>query len=170
MFKHTAALIIAIALLSEVCLSGGADKAKLAQIKKLVELTDARAIIQQAANSMILQLARADNQNVGNPIPDQVLQQTAAIASEVLREKIGRPGGLVDFLVGIYDKYYTSSEIQKLLSFYQSDVGRKSLSVAPRLAEEAMSFTQTWFQNNSADLSTELRRKLKEKGISLPGM
>lgn len=42
-----------------------------------------------------------------------------------------------DELVSIYASHYSESEIQQLLQFYSSPVGRKTLAEAPKIAREA---------------------------------
>lgn len=170
MLKSVVFFLLSVNLIAGTSTVRAADNAKITQIKKLLELTEIATITQQAANATMLQLAREDNEKSGKSFPDTVLQEVTSIAVDILAEKMGKPGGLIDSFVTIYDKYYSSSEIQQMLSFYQSDIGRKMLSIAPRIVSETMTLTQTWFQRNADEFSTDFARRLEEKGIRLPGL
>ncbi len=53
---------------------------------------------------------------------------------------------IIDKLVPVYDKYLTEEEIKVLLSFYQSQVGKKLIAVTPALMEESMAANMAYLQ------------------------
>jgi hypothetical protein len=57
----------------------------------------------------------------------------AHVLEEVDFKKVVR-----DTFVNLYDKYYSTEEIDSLLAFYRSPVGQKTLDVAPKLTQEAI--------------------------------
>ena len=47
---------------------------------------------------------------------------------------------LINYFVKTYRKYFTQEEINSLIAFYETDLGKKAIRVLPQLMQEAMSY------------------------------
>lgn len=68
---------------------------------------------------------------------------------------------LIDLMIPIYDKYYTESDIDELIKFYKTPIGKKTISNMPLLMQESMKVGQLWGQS----IGEKAINRLKEKGM-----
>ncbi len=91
-------------------------------------------------------LARNNMQKIFN----QIIEQAPAETQEKLR-KILIPDEIIERLIPLYSKYYTSEEIQDLINFYTSPTGKKHLEETPKLLEETLVEAVKYFQDKVAE-------------------
>ncbi len=58
---------------------------------------------------------------------------------------------LLERIIPIYDKHYTESELEDLIEFYSSPIGKKHLSTTPTVMEETMKECMQYFKAQSAN-------------------
>ena len=92
---------------------------------------------------------------------EQILQEeTEAVFAEEEQR-------LLDTLVPVYRRYYTADEINQLLSFYQTEVARKSQRVSGRIAAEIQQYVRVWNGNIEETLLERIDARLAgENGTS----
>jgi len=64
---------------------------------------------------------------------------------------------LLDQLVPIYAKYFSSEELSGLIAFYKTPLGKKYLDLAPTLSKEAIPIGAKW----SEKISNKMLEKLE---------
>ncbi len=109
-------------------------------------LTGAGELAVQVMNQMINSYKTAKPE-----IPEKIWQ-------DVMKEiKVDELNNLV---IPIYDKYLAHDEIKEMIKFYESPLGKKLISIMPRIAQESMLVGQQW----GRELGTKVGRKLQEQG------
>ena len=134
-------------LLPTSALAESADPEKTAAIHRLLEVTGAIAMGSQMVDQLLAIQAQAQP-----AIPAQVWAD--------IREEI-------DFsefepaMVHIYDKHFSTAEIEGLLAFYESDIGRRFIEKQPAIVQDSMAAGQAW----AIGIQEKLRTKLEKRGF-----
>jgi hypothetical protein len=120
------------------------EAAKHAAIRKLMAVTQSAQLGQQMMDSMFGQLAQ-----LYPTVPESLWTELKAAFD----------GDELSAL--IYDKHFSQQEIETLLAFYESPVGRKMIERMPLVLQEAMQVGNAWGRAKTE----EVIRKLKERGF-----
>ena len=135
-----------------------------ADVEKLLEVTGAAALGAQMAALVSNQIIDSMKQHQPS-IPDEAV----ALVKDVLNAEFTRafegPEGMSAKLVDIYIKHFTHAEVIKMLEFYNTDVGRKTVAVLPKLAQDGMAIGQQWAAANMERVMATLERRLREGGF-----
>lgn len=139
--------IILVISLIVVTLNGYSQSTKKNEkIKQLLELTGSAKIGVQMMNTMIPQFSKT-YPNADKKFWDEFM-------SEVNTED------MIDIIIPIYEKYYTEEDIDQLIQFYNSPIGKKTVELMPFIMQESMQAGQAW----GSELSLKVINKLKQKG------
>lgn len=65
-----------------------------------------------------------------------------------------------NLILPVYDKYYTETDIDQLITFYNSPIGKKMIQNMPLVMKESMLAGQSWGQK----IGEKVLARLKEKG------
>ncbi len=127
----------------------GIPAAKEAKIRELIRLNGAarlgRAAIDQLLPAMKTMLPK---------VPESFWESFAA---EI------KVSELEDLLVPIYARHFTEAELQGLIDFYSSPLGRKVTGEMPAVMQESMAAGQAW----GRDLAEKAVARAKEKGYKI---
>jgi len=113
-------------------------------IRELIRVSNTEKQYKQAIRQMFA-MYREQKTEVPGEVWDKMEAKFADV-SEVL-----------DALVPIYDKYYTQEDIDGLLTFYNSPVGKKYLLTLPAVQAEASAFGKEWGTRKGAEVDAEIR-------------
>ena len=135
-----------------------------ADVETLLKVTGAGSLGAQMATLVSNQVIDAMKQ-----AQPGVPERAATVVKETLNAEFGKafePGGeLMARIVGIYASHYTPAEVKELLAFYNTDVGRKSISLLPTLAQEGAAAGQQWAQQNMPRVLSALQQRLRDEGL-----
>jgi len=110
-----------------------ADPSKEADIRKLMDLTGANTLGEQLMNAGMEQFRSSvlDSQP-DNPRAKQFVDAFVAGFQKRFDAK-----SLSEAQIPIYDKYLAAEDLQGLLEYYSSPLGRRMLKVLPQIAQES---------------------------------
>jgi hypothetical protein len=106
---------------------------KIEDIHRLLNLIDYDKLIQSITDQM--------NSAVRSSLPpnaDPEVQKVIDKLSELLLEEM-RKVDMKTMAVELYDKYFTADDIKRILEFYETPVGKKTIQLMPILTQESMS-------------------------------
>ena len=122
------------------------DSAKIASIKTMLELTGSGNLGVQVAQNMLASFRKS--------LPDVPEIFWSDFSKEV------NPEVLTSMIIPIYDKHYSFDEINKMIEFYRTDLGKKIISATPEIMQESMQVGQIW----GKEIGQKVYENLKEKG------
>jgi hypothetical protein len=111
-----------------------ANQEKIDNIRRLLTLTGAEKLQQNLVDQLtgaMRPILMASLQ--GNPRAERIfVRMTELMAEEIKKSDFSRIN------VELYDKYFTNEDINGLIQFYESPLGKKTLQVLPTLTQESV--------------------------------
>lgn len=137
---------------------------KAAAIMKLMEITGSKNLGLQFGSAINQNIAKAWKQKNPN-IPERAFQ---ILSEEVNKAMADNMDTLMSQIVTIYNNHFTKAEIDELLAFYSTPIGKKMISVLPQILKESLTVGQTWGQTLAPQLLENIKKRFKEEGITPP--
>ncbi len=137
------------------------------------KIADTEALIRVSLTSRILTSAEENYTNqvsaflVGQNVPAET--SVSIVNDEIAQLRVIEEQRLVDNLVPIYRRFYTVDEIHQLLSFYQTDVAKKSMRISGQIAAESQQYVRLWHDHYGDELLKRIYERLKKEGIEVEG-
>lgn len=141
------------------------DPKKVEAIRELMRITGAQANRQELTNTFTQQLIsvlQANNTTLDAGAVELIRGEVDAVVAEQLEK-----GLLQGRMYRIYARYFTLEELEGLIAFNRSDIGRKANRVMPLLMRESMSAAQAWSVELGPELTKRVQSRLAEHGISV---
>jgi len=123
--------------------AAGIDPAKAAAIKQLLDLAGGTATINQVMDGM-QQNMKSSMSNILPP--GDYREKLVDLFFEKFRSEANTQQ-LLDIAAQVYDKYLTMDDIQGLIKFYSTPLGKKTLTILPKVTIEVQSQGMKWGQN-----------------------
>ncbi|HEX2451452.1 MAG TPA: DUF2059 domain-containing protein [Gemmatimonadales bacterium] len=130
------------------------DAERLKVARRVVQASGAEDLILKSIE-LTLPLQRAQNPN----IPAEFWDRFATRARTDV-------GALVDSLAPVYASRFSKAELDQLLAFYESPVGRHVAAEQPALAQESQQLGVRWGARVGASIAVELTNESKVRGSS----
>ncbi len=145
----TITTIIALFLITFGLSYGQADNEYKAKLKNMFEVSGSEETYQTVIKQMI-SMYKEQFSNV----PEETWDD---LEKEFLKTSMD---DLVDMLVPVYSRHLTLDDIQKIIEFYQTPVGKKYAEKTPLIMQESMQVGQQW----GMKIGQEFQNKLQEEG------
>lgn len=119
------------------------EAAKVADIRRLLDLTGTRDMVDGMKSSMMEQFRRN-----APGMPDGML-------TELMAEL--KADDLVESMIPVYSKHFTGADIKQLIAFYQSPFGKKVLREMPQIITESNEVGARWGEGVVQRVATRWR-------------
>jgi hypothetical protein len=127
--------IILVLLFSIPVLLNCQAQTKQENIKVLFQLMQTDSVVEKMMNSMIPVMMKSVPQaqdSTAKSLLDATMKKMTQVMMTITKRLLNED------MVGLYDKYFTESEIKDLATFYKSSAGKKMVAVSPELNKEMM--------------------------------
>jgi hypothetical protein len=71
---------------------------------------------------------------------------------------------LMDKIIPLYDKYYTTEDLKAINAFYESPAGQKVLRTLPQIMQESVKVGQEWGERIGKQAAEEAEIEMKKSG------
>ena len=133
-------------LVCGLSISAHSQTSKDEKIKKLLDLTGSGKLAIQMVKTLIPSF-----QKTYSDVPQEFWDD---FTKEIKAED------LINLTVPIYGKYYSEMDVDQLIAFYNSPVGKKSIEVLPMIMQESMTAGQTWGRQIAEKVVQQLKENL----------
>lgn len=127
-------------------LANAQDNSKREKIKHLLELTGSGKLGMQVMDQMM-----SSFKNSYSTVKQEFWDN--------FRKEINA-NDIENLILPVYDKYYTETDIDQLITFYNSPIGKKMINTMPLVMQESMKAGQNW----GREIDEKVLARLKEKG------
>jgi uncharacterized protein len=142
--------ITIVALLIFVCLttSGQVDKEYSKTLTRMFEVSGTEETFQSVIKQMF-GMFKEHYPEAGSDVWDDLEKEFSKTSLNDLTE----------MLVPVYSKYMTISDLQELIKFYESPVGKKFAKNTPLITQESMEIGQQWGLKIGQDFEEKMNKR-----------
>ena len=128
-----------------LCSVAQTSASKTAKIKKVMELTGTANLSEQMLNQFSTLMGKSPSDKT-------------KVFFETFRQELD-VDALMAQMIPIYAKHYTDKDLDGLIKFYESDLGKKMTLTLPAIMQESMQLGQVW----GKEAAERAMKKIKEK-------
>lgn len=89
-------------------------------------------------------------------LPPEAMTEIKAAANEFFTKSFADPA-MKEQLAEVYEKNFTEEEIGKLLEFYETPIGKKTLANMPEITKQSMAIGQQAAMKNQGDFQQKIQ-------------
>jgi hypothetical protein len=76
----------------------------------------------------------------------------------------------VSVAAGVYSSHFTRADLDQLIAFYESPVGKKLFAEQGTILREMVEVAETWGRNRASEVLRALEHEFQERGLSMPSI
>lgn len=158
--KKCALLLIALSLLvlqrPVLAADPVADKAAgIRQMMALVGVDDLSGLYGKAMTEQIFQVLKTSR-------PELPAEAQTVIRDEVNKQLAIDRDKLLTQVAAVFDRTFTAAEVVELNRFYQTELGKKTVAVIPKIMQENMDLGKKWGKEVGPMLKSRLEARFKK--------
>ena len=112
-------------------------------------------------NTSKLGFAPFFNQLRTKGMPEEAIQELKGV-SEIYFKQVARDPDLKKEMAGIYEEKFNKDELKKLITFYKSPLGQKSLQILPEMTHAGGKLGKKYAEKYSENFKENLTRIMKK--------
>jgi hypothetical protein len=89
---------------------------------------------------------------------------------DLFRARMNDANGLTDRMLTIYHKHFSQSEIQQLIAFYSTPIGKRLLEETPQIGKESLVAGQQWSRALGPELEDRIKLALTKEKLPFPAV
>ena len=129
----------------------------------LVEEDGSSSVFDGIANSLVQQQTQLILSQHPKLDPATLERFKTVLMEELIKQK----ADLLHIVAGLYATHFTREDLQGLVAFYQSELGRKSVEVGLAMQDDLFRLSSEWAFTAIQRAGTRAHARLKEQGIEL---
>jgi len=131
---------------------------------RLLEITGSTRLatdLGSSVNSSYIGQLRASNPDV----PPRTFEIVEEVVDTMLVDAMGEE--LIEEMIAIYSRHFSHDDIRGLIAFYESPLGRKTISAMPAVMGESMQASEAWAARSVPRFQREVERRLAAEGLTV---
>jgi uncharacterized protein len=140
------------------------DPAIRADIEKLMTITGQAQTSAQMATTFSNAFLNGFKQTQ-QVVPPRVIEIVREVVNTELTKAVEQ-SEMKDKQIALYAKYFTHAEVKGLITFYETDLGRKTIANMPYLIREGAAIGEEWAKSAMPGVMKVLEARLKAEGFA----
>jgi hypothetical protein len=159
-------LCLCLQIVASVSFCEELTQEKMNAVKELMSITGSIQLAELLGNAVVQQMTNLLKKT--NPqIDSRALKILEEEVMTLMREETGEKGSFQQLIYPIYNKYLTLEEIRELIRFYKTPVGKRAISVLPKMMQESMQASQAWAQSLGPEIQRRVLTRFEKEGIKI---
>jgi uncharacterized protein len=142
------------------------DPAGLTKARELMEASGVEESFRQLFPIIVRQLG--DLLQKANP--DRGDEVNEIMETKMTPKVLDRSGELIELVAHVYAEHFTVDELDQLVEFYESPIGRKLVGEQTEVMKESMAIGRRWGTAVGEEVMQELAPEFEKRGLKMPNI